>query len=76
MARSVICDFCKKPTDRIVAKVHFIPLDKKDRTTHSDYTHHADVGPCCSDRMLELFNFRPRMTRAEYQASRKGQKVA
>jgi hypothetical protein len=76
MARSFVCDVCRKPTERIVGKLHYIPLDKKDRTTHSDYTHHADVGTCCAGRALELLNFRPRQTRAEYMASRKGQTVA
>jgi hypothetical protein len=75
MARQLMCDICKKPTDRIEAKLHYIAVGSGKRITHSDYTHHADVGACCANRILELFNFRSRMTRKEYNAERKGLKV-
>ena len=75
MARGATCDVCRRPTERIVAKVHYIPMDRKERTTHSDYSHHADIGVCCADKLLRLFNWQTRQTREEYNASRKGIKV-
>jgi len=76
MARSLQCDICKRPCNTILAKIQYIPMDRPKRTTHSDYSHHADVGECCSERILEMFNFTPRRTRAEYQNSRKRVKAA
>lgn len=65
------CDVCKKPTKRIVGKLHFIPVNGLARSAHSNYTHHADVGECCKDRLLGGFNFRMRMTREEYLEARR-----
>jgi hypothetical protein len=66
------CDICKKPTDRIVGKLHFVPMiPGVSRGVHSNYSHHADVGECCKDRLLKGFNFRKRLTADEYQAQRK-----
>ena len=66
------CDICRRPCKEIKAKLNFIPLvEGKKNRAHSAYSHHADVGECCSDRLLELFNFRPRMTKAEYMKSRR-----
>jgi hypothetical protein len=65
-----LCDVCRKPTNKIVGKLQYIPTRSTARS-HSDYTHHADVGECCSSRLLQLFNFRERMTRKEYLAKRK-----
>ena len=72
MARISQCDICKKPTNRIIAKLHYIPAGPNGakRMTHSHYSHHADVGECC-EKILTLFNFRKRMTRAEYLESRR-----
>jgi hypothetical protein len=39
--------------------------------THSNYTHHADVGECCADKIKKLFNFQARMTAKEYREQRK-----
>lgn len=74
MARTttVTCDLCKKPTTRIVAKLNYIPMiSGLARGAHSNYTHHADVGMCCGNRVLKIFNFRERMTAEEYQESRR-----
>lgn len=74
MARTVSlrCDLCKKPTERIVAKLQYIPVIPGVRAiNHSNYTHHCDVGECCGDRVLELFNFRKRMSASEYRKQRK-----
>jgi hypothetical protein len=62
------CDVCRKPTNKIVAKLLLTPSPS---VKHSNYTHHADVGECCKDRVIKLFNFRPRMTKEQYQAQRK-----
>jgi hypothetical protein len=70
------CDVCKRPTEAIVAKLHYIPLRSGGGgTKHSDYTHHADVGICCSDKLLKLFNFQKRVTMTEYQERRRGNHV-
>jgi hypothetical protein len=65
------CDVCKKPTERIVGKLHFIPVNGLSRSAHSNYTHHADVGECCKERLLHGFAFRKRMTRSQYLEARK-----
>jgi hypothetical protein len=75
MARGLRCDICNRPTDYIAAKLHYIPAGNGKRITHSDYTHHADVGPCCSERILEMFKFQKRRSRAEYNESRGVKKV-
>ena len=74
MARKIeiVCDVCKKPTTRIVGKLHFIPrIPGASRMVHSNYSHQADVGECCKDRLLRGFNFRKRLTAAEYSEQRK-----
>jgi hypothetical protein len=74
LARTIelTCDVCKKPTKRIVGKLHFIPMiPGVNRSAHSNYTHHLDVGDCCKARLLKGFNFRPRLSSAEYQEKRK-----
>src|SRR5216684_992338 len=74
MARQVTitCDICKKPCKKIVAKLNFIPMiSGVNRAVHSNYTHHCDVGECCQTRLLKSFNFRKRLTAAEYHESRK-----
>lgn len=66
------CDICKKPTKRIVGKLHFIPMiPGVSRGVHSNYTHHLDVGACCQNKLLKGFNFRKRQTASEYRESRK-----
>ncbi len=71
MATTKTCDVCGRPTKVIAGKLLFVPTtgSTKERT-HSHYTHHADVGDCCKDRILKL-GFRKRMTRKEYMESRK-----
>lgn len=79
MARNeqLVCDICKKPTERIVGKIQFIPsIPGVSKAVHSNYTHHADVGACCQNRLLKGFNFRKRETAEQYRARRKGLKVA
>jgi hypothetical protein len=74
VAREVIkrCDVCGKPTERIVAKIQFIPMiPGVSRSVHSNYTHHADVGVCCEAKLLRGFKWRKRLTAAEYHDSRK-----
>lgn len=69
MARqtTLMCDVCRKPTRRIVAKLHYIPrIPGVNRGVHSNYTHHLDVGECCKTKLLKGFNFRKRMTKQEY----------
>jgi hypothetical protein len=72
LARGLTCDVCKKPIEYVAAKLNYIPAGNGRRATHSDYTHHADVGPCCSERILDLFQFHKRRTRKEYNEARRG----
>lgn len=66
------CDICRKPTQKIVGKLHFIPsIPGVVAAVHSNYSHHCDVGECCKDKLLKGFTFQKRMTAGEYQAKRK-----
>ena len=75
MARRVVktCDVCKKPTDEIAAKLLYIPIlpNGGRQQAHSNYTHHADVGVCCSKKLLGVFSFTERTTFEQYQQRRK-----
>lgn len=72
MARELRCDICKRPTQRVVAKLYFTPtIPGVQNGVHSNYSHHADVGICCKDKLLRGFNFRKRTTAAEYHERRK-----
>jgi hypothetical protein len=74
MASNKTCDICNRPTEFIDAKLLLFPRENGKRTSHSDYTHHADVGPCCSTRILTMFKFQKRTSREEYNERRKGGK--
>ena len=69
------CDVCRRPCERVVGKLLYVPTDSNGRTQpHSSYTHHADVGNCCGGenaKVLKLFMFRKRQTKQEYLASRR-----
>lgn len=75
MAREVVkrCDICKQPTDAIVGKILYIPLTPNGgrQRAHSNYSHHADVGVCCSRKLMNSFNFQERTTFQEYQDRRR-----
>jgi hypothetical protein len=74
MAVTRTCDICRRPTNRIVAKLNYIPVvgNKAKERTHSHYTHHLDVGECCGTKILSTFNFRERMTKEQYNKVRSG----
>lgn len=79
MAREVnlVCDVCGKPTKEIVGKLTFIPvIPGITRSAHSNYSHHADVGSCCKDKLMKGIRFRKRTTVEEYQRSRRVGKQA
>lgn len=79
MARTttLICDCCGNPTEQIVGKLIFVPMiPGVSRSAHSNYSHHADIGVCCKNQVLQGIRFRKRTTAEEYQASRRGEKVA
>ena len=79
MARDVTltCDVCKKPTKNIVGKLMFVPLiPGASRTSHSNYSHSADVGECCRHKVLNTIGFRRRRSFQEYMAARRGERVA
>jgi hypothetical protein len=63
---------CGKPCLKIVGKLYYGPMLRGSANAyHSNYTHHADVGNCCEDKLLKGFQFRKRMTASEYHESRK-----
>ena len=41
------------------------------RLNWNNYTHTADIGECCQEKLFEQINFRKRMTAKEYQESRR-----
>lgn len=74
LARKIelVCDVCKKPTERIVGKLFFTPsIPGVSSKVHSNYSHSCDVGVCCQARLLKEFNFRKRQTFDQYQESRR-----
>jgi hypothetical protein len=74
---TLLCDVCRKPTKRIVGKLNFIPMiPGVSRSAHSNYSHHADVGECCKSKILNGINFSQRVSIDEYQARRRGEKIA
>ena len=60
MARVLICDICKRPTNRIVAKLFLSPKNGKGRGDHGDYTGYAEVGECCGAKEAERITWRKR----------------
>ena len=74
MARNIelVCDVCHKQTKQIVGKLHFIPMiPGVNRSAHSNYTHHLDVGECCKAKLFKAFSFRQRLSSAQLQEKRK-----
>lgn len=74
MARKTtkICDICKKETEQIAGKLFFTPVTNgRSSVDHTNYSHHADVGVCCRDKLLRGFSFTKRLTAEQYQAQRK-----
>ena len=74
MARQIKlkCDVCKRPCEQVVAKLNYVPVINGISTAvHSNYSYHADVGECCGERILKLFNFQKRVSAEEYQQRRR-----
>lgn len=68
----VICDLCGKPTEKIVGKISFCPTIRGVvRLNWNNYTHTADVGVCCKDKLFQDVKFRKRMTKQQYAEHRK-----
>ncbi len=68
----VVCDLCGNPTEQIAGKICFVPqIPGVTRKMWSNYSHTADVGMCCKDKLFKQVNFRKRMTKEEYRESRK-----
>lgn len=62
MAKVLTCDVCRKPTNKIVGKVLFIPVNGKSYS-YSDYEALADVGECCQATLSRMIRFRRRKRR-------------
>ena len=58
MAKVLVCDACGNPTKRLVKKLFL--GERTGKMTHSDYTHHADVGECCAARIDRIIRWQPR----------------
>lgn len=55
-----------------MAKLFFAPsIPGVAKADHTNYTKSCDVGVCCEKRLVKSFNFKQRLTRAEYNGSRK-----
>jgi len=71
MAKQLMCDICKQPTEEIVGKLFYTPLANSKGSFANSYSHHADVGICCASRLLNSFKFQKRKTADEYHKSRR-----
>jgi hypothetical protein len=64
VAKVLTCDICRKPTERIVGKLLFIPVNGKSYS-YSDYEALADVGECCEQTLSRMVKFRRRKRRVK-----------
>lgn len=60
MAHLQVCDYCNKPTNKIAVKLFKTPANG--RRAHHRYSHHADIGECCINK-VNLINWSPRQKR-------------
>jgi hypothetical protein len=63
MAKVVVCDVCRKPTDKIVMKLFRSPDHR-----HENYDGHADVGACCAPSINRTVKFRDRVRKVKVAA--------
>jgi hypothetical protein len=73
MARSLVCDICRKPTKRIVGKLFFAPISRgqSKKSAHNNYSLHLDVGACCAEKLEKGFSWTKRRSAAQYHSDRK-----
>ena len=63
----IVCDVCGRPTERIAGKLCYVPsIPGVARLTSNNYTHTADVGVCCEERVFGDIHFNKRLSREEY----------
>ena len=68
----MVCDVCGRPTEQIAGKLCYVPsIPGVVRLTANNYSHGADVGICCKDKVFKEINFSKRLTAAEHQRRRK-----
>jgi hypothetical protein len=68
----LICDLCGNPTEQIAGKLCWVPsIPGVVRLQSNNYSHAADVGVCCKDKLFSNTRFTKRMTQAEHQAARR-----
>jgi hypothetical protein len=58
MAKSFVCDGCGQPTDAVAIKLFLATLPG--RSDHSEYSKHADIGPCCAERLSRIIRWQDR----------------
>jgi hypothetical protein len=68
----MVCDVCGRPTEQIAGKLCYVPsIPGVVRLTANNYSHGADIGVCCKDKVFNDINFTKRMSAAEHQAARR-----
>ena len=59
------CDYCGKETERIVLRLYKARKREVGRTDAINYTHRANIGPCCVMR-VNAIGWKPREPRKKY----------
>lgn len=68
----IVCDVCGRPTEQIAGKLCYVPsIPGVVRLQSNNYTHAADVGVCCKDKVFGQINFTKRMTAEQHQKARR-----
>lgn len=67
MGRSLTCDRCGKPTNRIAMKLYLTPVNGSSdlRRLMSNYTGHVDIGECCASLVTQGFKWQKRQKRKQ-----------
>jgi hypothetical protein len=69
----MICDICGQTTEQIAGKLCYVPsIPGVLRLTANNYSHAADVGVCCKDKLFGEVKFTKRMSAEEHQKNRRG----
>lgn len=61
--RKRVCGICRKPTDKIVAKV-FLSAQQEGIQDATLYQRHASVGECCIDKVDGMADWSDRRRRS------------
>lgn len=68
----IVCDVCGRPTEQIAGKLCYVPsIPGVVRLQSNNYSHAADVGVCCKDKIFGQVKFTKRLSAAEHQKARR-----